>query len=188
MSDFYQRSFWSGITLLVRCSIFHFFSSFWCPPGQLGLSLAREISPWLDCKSRVWPLQLSLDSSQTSSASSMVADSSNSHASFPTSPQSSFHLPNIATSFPADDLHTYAACNNAAMGHEEKPYLDIILDAPYLALKGTGPDVEPTTLRGHVALHLPESTSIKEITLQFRGKARVPVPPSESCVILSESL
>jgi hypothetical protein len=111
----------------------------------------------------------------------MAVNSSNSHASSPTS-----FLPNIAsfsTISPADD-HTYAVCNVANMGHEkEKSHLDIILDAPYLALKGAGPDVESTTLRGHVALHLPESMSFKELTLQFRGKARIPAPASESCVI-----
>ncbi|KAF8971241.1 hypothetical protein BDZ97DRAFT_2071472 [Flammula alnicola] len=63
-----------------------------------------------------------------------------------------------------------------------KAHLDIILDSQYLTLKGTGPDVEPTTLSGHVALHLTESTSIKEITLQFRGKAKIPMPASESLI------
>lgn len=69
------------------------------------------------------------------------------------------------------------------MGREEKPHLDIILDAPYLTLKGTGPDVEPTTLSGRVSLYLTEAISIKEITLQFRGKAKIPMPASESCVM-----
>lgn len=65
---------------------------------------------------------------------------------------------------------------------KEKPHLDIILDAPFLTLRGTGPDVEPTTLSGHVALFLTEATSVKEITLQFRGKAKIPMPATESCV------
>ncbi|KAF5328618.1 hypothetical protein D9619_011636 [Psilocybe cf. subviscida] len=63
---------------------------------------------------------------------------------------------------------------------KEKPHLDIILDAPFLTLRGTGPDVEPTTLSGHVALFLTEATSVKEITLQFRGKAKIPMPATES--------
>jgi hypothetical protein len=59
---------------------------------------------------------------------------------------------------------------------KEKPHLDVILDSQYLVLKGTGPDVEPTTLSGHVTLFLTEATSIKEITLQFRGKAKISDP------------
>lgn len=64
--------------------------------------------------------------------------------------------------------------------HPHKSHLEIILDSPFLTLKGTGPDVEPTSLSGHVALFLTESTSIKEITLQFRGKAKIPMPANES--------
>lgn len=56
----------------------------------------------------------------------------------------------------------------------ERPHLDVVLDDQYLFLKGTGPDVDPTTLRGHVRLVLTEPTSIKEITLQFKGKAKIP--------------
>ena len=64
----------------------------------------------------------------------------------------------------------------------EKPHIEILLDTPYLTLKGTGPDVEPTRLSGNVVLHLTEASDIKEVTLQFRGKARIPVPANESCV------
>lgn len=63
---------------------------------------------------------------------------------------------------------------------KDRPRLEIILDSETLYLKGTGVDVEPARLSGHVALYLAESTSIKEITLQFRGKARLPVPAYES--------
>lgn len=62
---------------------------------------------------------------------------------------------------------------------KEKSRLEIVLSSSCLQLKGTGVDVEPTLLSGHVALYLTESTSIKEITLQFRGKARLPAPASE---------
>ncbi|KAG5643382.1 hypothetical protein DXG03_000996 [Asterophora parasitica] len=63
---------------------------------------------------------------------------------------------------------------------EHKPRIEILLDSPYLFLKGVGVDVEPTRLSGHVAIYLNEAMPIKEITLQFRGKARLPVPPSET--------
>jgi len=68
------------------------------------------------------------------------------------------------------------------LGEKEKPHLDIIVDSQYLNLKGTGQNVEPTQLSGHVALFLTEATSIKEVTLQFRGKAKIPTPANESCV------
>ena len=107
----------------------------------------------------------------------------NSDGSFSGSPfYLNIHLPRVA-SFPStsnDDQHSY---HSTSMGREEKPHLDIILDAPYLTLKGTGPDVEPTTLSGRVSLYLTEAISIKEITLQFRGKAKIPMPASESCVM-----
>ncbi|EGO00219.1 hypothetical protein SERLA73DRAFT_52158, partial [Serpula lacrymans var. lacrymans S7.3] len=62
---------------------------------------------------------------------------------------------------------------------DTKPYIDIIVSSNCLSLKGTGVDVESALLSGHVALYLTESTSIKEINLQFRGKARLPAPPNE---------
>ncbi|KAH8828389.1 hypothetical protein DL96DRAFT_1603061 [Flagelloscypha sp. PMI_526] len=59
---------------------------------------------------------------------------------------------------------------------DQRPRLEILLDSDFVTLKGTGTDVEPARLSGHVALYLAESTSIKEITLQFRGKAKLPAP------------
>jgi hypothetical protein len=56
----------------------------------------------------------------------------------------------------------------------EKPRLEIFVDSDSLYLKGTGPDIEPALLSGHVALSLVETTPVKEITLKFRGKARLP--------------
>lgn len=68
---------------------------------------------------------------------------------------------------------------------KERAGIDIIVDSDCLALKGTGADVEPVVLKGHVLLHLTEPTSIKEITLQFRGKAKLPLPSAETCVLLA---
>lgn len=73
-----------------------------------------------------------------------------------------------------------ALLGDAVDMRDKNPRLEILLDKEYIYLKGTGVDVEPARLSGHVALYLAESTSIKEITLQFRGKARLPVPPHES--------
>ncbi|KAF9526575.1 hypothetical protein CPB83DRAFT_857760 [Crepidotus variabilis] len=73
--------------------------------------------------------------------------------------------------------------SSTTMGKEkEKSHIDIVLDSPHLTLTGIGPDAEPTILSGHVLLHLSEATDIKEITLQFRGKARVPVPTTDSII------
>jgi hypothetical protein len=88
-------------------------------------------------------------------------------------------LPREATSQIASDSSSYPqtpALSNLDMGKDKdcKPHLDIQLDSPSIYLKGVGVDVEPALLSGHVALYLTESTSIKEITLQFRGKARMP--------------
>jgi len=71
------------------------------------------------------------------------------------------------------------------MGRDkERPRLEILLDKESIYLKGTGVDVEPARLSGHVALYLAESTSIKEITLQFRGKARLLAPTHDSYVFM----
>ena len=67
------------------------------------------------------------------------------------------------------------------MGKEkEKSRIDIVLDAPYISLRGTSGTVEPTVLRGHVSLYLAEDTDIREVSLHFRGKARIPLPTTES--------
>lgn len=62
------------------------------------------------------------------------------------------------------------------------PSLEIILASDLLTLRGVGVDVAPTLMSGHVVLNLTEATAIKALTLQFRGKARLPAPVSESCV------
>lgn len=71
-----------------------------------------------------------------------------------------------------------SSSNDNDMG-KERPRLEILLDSECLYLKGTGIDVEPSRLSGNVALYLTEATSIKEITLSFRGKARLPVPATD---------
>jgi arrestin-related trafficking adapter 4/5/7 len=68
-------------------------------------------------------------------------------------------------------------------GPGTKSFIEVVLDSPYLTLKGTGPDVEATRLSGNVVLYLAEASSIREITLEFRGKARIPIPGQESCVM-----
>ncbi|KAH8995749.1 hypothetical protein EDB92DRAFT_1943226 [Lactarius akahatsu] len=52
--------------------------------------------------------------------------------------------------------------------------IEIIVDSDTLILRGTGAEVSPALLSGYVVLHLAESTPVKQITLQFRGKAKLP--------------
>jgi arrestin-related trafficking adapter 4/5/7 len=67
-------------------------------------------------------------------------------------------------------------------GDEEKlhSFLDICVDSDQLYLRGSGDHTEPTVLSGHVVLQLVEATSIKEITLHFGGKARMPIMSSDA--------
>ena len=76
--------------------------------------------------------------------------------------------------------HPRDAQHDADM-HRDKiaPSLDIVVNSDTLVLRGTGVDVDPALLSGNVVLNLTEPTSLKEIVLQFRGKARLPVSASE---------
>ena len=66
---------------------------------------------------------------------------------------------------------------------KERSSVEIIVDSNCITFRGAGADVPPALLSGHVVLNLAESTSIKEITLQFRGKVRLPTLLNEQCVL-----
>lgn len=83
------------------------------------------------------------------------------------------HTPNHSADLADRDM----AREKHEKGHSS---LDIVVNQDTLVLRGTGVDVNPALLSGNVALYLSEPTSIKEITLQFRGKARIPPSASES--------
>lgn len=53
-----------------------------------------------------------------------------------------------------------------------QPTFEIVVTNDVLCLQGLGTEAEPVLLSGNVVLHLPENADIKDITLQFRGKAR----------------
>ncbi|RPD78764.1 hypothetical protein L226DRAFT_543977 [Lentinus tigrinus ALCF2SS1-7] len=78
------------------------------------------------------------------------------------------------------------------MHHKEKqhkhPHLEIHVNNDVLCLRGTGVDVNPALLSGNVVLQLSEPTAIKEITLQFRGKAHLPVSAAEPLSLSSSQL
>ena len=52
--------------------------------------------------------------------------------------------------------------------------LQIAVDSDLLVLKGFGAEAAPTTLSGHLILHLHEPSTFKEISLEFKGKAITP--------------
>ncbi|KAI0256335.1 hypothetical protein BJV78DRAFT_1314984 [Lactifluus subvellereus] len=66
------------------------------------------------------------------------------------------------------------------------PNIEIVVDTDVLILRGAGVEVTPALLSGHVVLHLAESTPVKQIILQFRGKARLP-PLADGPVSFSNS-
>lgn len=68
------------------------------------------------------------------------------------------------------------------------PHLEILVNQDVIVLKGTGVDVEPAVLSGNLVLHLSEPTSIREINLQFRGKARLPATAAEPLSLNSSQL
>ena len=70
-----------------------------------------------------------------------------------------------------------------ALAGKEKQ-LDIVVATDQLILRGTGVDVEPALLSGNVVLNLLEPASIKQISLVFRGKARVPSTSPEPCAFI----
>jgi hypothetical protein len=76
----------------------------------------------------------------------------------------------------------------AAPKKDDKPTnVEIIVDSDVLTLRGTGVEVTPALLSGKVALNLAESTPVKQITLQFRGKAKLPPVENELWVFLLPS-
>lgn len=55
-----------------------------------------------------------------------------------------------------------------------QPTLDIVVTNNVICLQGPGREVEPVLLSGEVVLYLSEDTDIKDITLNFRGKVKLP--------------
>lgn len=58
---------------------------------------------------------------------------------------------------------------------DAKSYLEVTVNENILVLRGRGDDVDPALLSGQVILHLVESISLKEVHLNFRGKAKLPI-------------
>lgn len=92
---------------------------------------------------------------------------------------SSLSLPSATASTASLGLTAPSPPADADMGRD-RPRLEILLDAPIYYLKGTGVDVEPARLSGQVVLQLSAPTSVKEITLSFRGKAKTPAASNDA--------
>jgi hypothetical protein len=60
--------------------------------------------------------------------------------------------------------------------------IDLVVNSDVLTLKGNGAEVTPALLSGQIVLDLAESTTVKQITLQFRGKAKLPPVENEPWV------
>jgi hypothetical protein len=60
--------------------------------------------------------------------------------------------------------------------------IDLVVNSDVLTLKGNGVEVTPALLSGQIVLDLAESTTVKQITLQFRGKAKLPPVENEPWV------
>jgi hypothetical protein len=72
---------------------------------------------------------------------------------------------------------------------DDKPTnIEIIVNSDVLTLRGIGVEVTPALLSGQVALNLAESTPVKQITLQFRGKAKLPPVENELWVFFFFSI
>jgi hypothetical protein len=63
--------------------------------------------------------------------------------------------------------------------------IELVVNADVLTLKGMGVEVTPALLSGQIVLDLAESTPVKEITLQLRGKAKLPPVENEPWVFCS---
>lgn len=105
----------------------------------------------------------------------------------PPSPSRDLHNPSTEVDHLSSALHaalsSLAGSSDSDMAKEkERSGIEILVESSCVSLRGTNSDAQPALLSGHVVLNLTESTSIKEITLQFRGKVRLPTPLNEQFV------
>jgi len=70
-------------------------------------------------------------------------------------------------------------------GGASHSWVEIVLDAEHVVLRGAGGDTNPARLSGRVLLHLVEQTNLKEVTLQLTGKAKVSFGEGSGCVYSS---
>ncbi|KAF8499673.1 hypothetical protein F5888DRAFT_1802161 [Russula emetica] len=79
----------------------------------------------------------------------------------------------------ASTLHHVLQTHHSDRQDDKHTGIDLVVNSDVLALKGNGAEVTPALLSGQIVLDLAESTTVKQITLQFRGKARLPPVENE---------
>ena len=79
----------------------------------------------------------------------------------------------------APHTHRHERQDSAPKKDDNPTNIEIVLDKDVLIIRGTEVEATPALLSGQVALSLAESTPVKEITLQFRGKVKLPPVENE---------
>jgi hypothetical protein len=79
--------------------------------------------------------------------------------------------------------------HSSSRNHTTPPVepLQIIVNSDRLMCRGVAGNLEPALLSGHVVLNLNEAVNIKDISLEFVGKARIPNDSRSSCVYIVTS-
>jgi hypothetical protein len=103
-------------------------------------------------------------------------DNSDLNASAPISTLQSAEVDLLASTLPTDRQ------DSAPRRDDKHTGIELVVNADVLTLKGMGAEVTPALLSGQIVLVLAESTPVKEITLQFRGKAKLPPVENEPWV------
>jgi len=82
----------------------------------------------------------------------------------------------------ASTLHNVLQTHHSDRQDDKHTGIDLVVNSDVLTLKGNGAEVTPALLSGQIVLDLAESTTVKQITLQFRGKAKLPPVENEPWV------
>ncbi|KAG9033480.1 hypothetical protein FRB95_014759 [Tulasnella sp. JGI-2019a] len=78
------------------------------------------------------------------------------------------------TSAPPSQPSTPGLIDNMILHDTSHLHVEIQLPSDTIVLRGVGQEVEPVLLSGNVVVNLEEATNIREIALNFTGKARLP--------------
>ncbi|KAG8888253.1 hypothetical protein FRB98_008087 [Tulasnella sp. 332] len=94
-------------------------------------------------------------------------------------PSDAYGLPPTApgtapSSAPPSQPPTPAHTDNMILHDTSHEHIEIQLPNDTVVLRGVGQEVEPVVLSGNVVVNLEEATNIREIALNFTGKARLP--------------
>ncbi|SRR6266576_6001117 len=82
----------------------------------------------------------------------------------------------------ASTLHHVLQTHHLDRQDDKHTGIDLVVNSDVLSLEGNGAEVTPALLSGQIVLDLAESTTVKQIILQFRGKAKLPPVENEPWV------